>query len=459
VHQFTHWHDKALKEIRLQNVFVLSASAESQNILDSKLKIAVAFASVLLVAFIAPVSAVEYNPGVSVGDYVKFGSWYALNLPPEYAYQGQFDFEKMEVVVVSGKEVSWRMTGQMKNGSAILGSGETYVVDVETGATNYTHSVLGPIIGANLNEGDKVQAGSISVEVNKTEFRTYLNVSRPVNILVYEVSGVGKPSGAQGASAQYTSTSTFVYDKASGMMLETENRITWFNITNPAYIVPTPIWRWIISGSVTETNIFSSSLPPQIPVGIMYAVAAVVVVAPIGTAVVVLRRRKQPEAKTKMLEAKAMDLAYNLCGVNRGECYLADSLEHCVKVVCDLHSRGVSALAIVREDPAFLAKTCNLQPDNVVLLSSQPIKGFKAISSLQEVSIAIMKFVKAGGGVVLLDGFEYLISRFGFNAVYMMLQEKKIEFLEACAVLLVPLNMETLDSREKGQLLSELKLL
>jgi hypothetical protein len=81
------------------------------------------------------------------------------------------------------------------------------------------------------------------------------------------------------------------------------------------------------------------------------------------------------------------------------------------------------------------------------------------VDGLQDLSIAVMKFLKAGGGVVLLDGLEYLISRFGFNSVYMCLQEKKIEFLEAGAVLLVPVNMETLDSREKSQLLSELKLL
>jgi hypothetical protein len=39
----------------------------------------------------------------------------------------------------------------------------------------------------------------------------------------------------------------------------------------------------------------------------------------------------------------------------------------------------------------------------------------------------------------------------------MMLQEKKIEFLEAGAVLLVTLNTESLNSQEKGQLLGELK--
>ena len=130
-----------------------------------------------------------------------------------------------------------------------------------------------------------------------------------------------------------------------------------------------------------------------------------------------------------------------------------------MKVVSDLRSRGISAMAIVRENPLLVAKSCNLSPDDVILLSGKPVGTFKAINSLQEVSIAITKFVKAGGGAVLLDGLAYLISRFSFNTVYMCLQEKKIEFLEAGAVLLVPVNMETLDSREKGQLLCELKFL
>ena len=115
----------------------------------------------------------------------------------------------------------------------------------------------------------------------------------------------------------------------------------------------------------------------------------------------------------------------------------------------DLHNRGVNGLCIVREDPELVTKNYNLKPDDVVLLSSQSIKGFKAINSLQEISITITKFLKSGGGVVLLHGLEYLISRFGFNTVYMCMQEKHIEFLEAGAVLLVPVNMETLDSKRE----------
>jgi hypothetical protein len=383
---------------------------------------------------------VDYNPGVTVGQYVVLGNWYSVDVLPERAV----NWTRYEVVAVSGKEVTWRMTGQLKNGSAIPNNGETYTVNVETGTTNYTHSVQGLIIAANLNKGEKVTAGSPSFEVNETEINTYLSVSRTVNILVFESSGVG-------TYGTYNTTSTYTYDKASGIMLENENRIKWSNANTLDHF---------ITMTIIETNIFSPSPQiNQIPIEIVYAVVAAVVIAPIGATAVILRRRKQPEAKPNVMETKQIDLSYNLSGVNRGECYLTESLEHCVKVVCELHSRGVSALAIVREDPEFLTKTCKLQPDDVVLLASKPIKGFKAISTLQEISIVIMKFIKAGGGVVLLDGLEYLISRFGFNTVYMCLQEKKIEFLEAGAVLLVPLNMETLDNREKGQLFSELKLL
>jgi hypothetical protein len=215
--------------------------------------------------------------------------------------------------------------------------------------------------------------------------------------------------------------------------------------------------RQVVSGVVSATNLFSSSPPPPVSTETIYLATTVAVIVPISAATVVLRRRRNSEKKIELVKTKEADLVYNSAGVNRGECYLSDSLERCMKVACDLHSHGVRGLAIVREDPEFLTKNCHLEPENVLLLSIKPIKGFKAISTVQEVSIALMKFVKADGGVVLLDGLEYLISRFGFSPVYMMLQEKKIEFLEAGAVLLVTLNTESLNSQEKGQLLGELK--
>jgi hypothetical protein len=404
-----------------------------------KPKVAIESILVILVAFVlvVPVLAADYNPGVSAGKYVKLG-WYSLNVPQENV----MNWEKIEVVAVIGEEVDWHMTGEMANGSGMPNNGETFFTNVQTGTTNYTHSISGPIVAGDLNAGDKISMESSSF-VNTTETRTYLGDSRPVNVLTSQSIGVG-------IDGPYNVTVTYVYDKASGMLLENENRESWANSTRADAIVDL---------SVSDTNLFSIQKGQVAPLGILVPAVAIAVLVPVSAAVIVVRRRKQLGAKPIAKKSKTGDLTLNLGAVNSGECYLADSLEHCMKVVSDLRSRGIRAMAIVRENPLFVAKTCNLSSDDVVLLSGKPIGTFKSINSLQEVSIVMTKFVKAGGGAVLLDGLAYLISRFSFNTVYMMLQEKKIEFLETGAVLLVPINMETLDSREKGQLLCELKFL
>jgi len=271
---------------------------------------------------------------------------------------------------------------------------------------------------------------------------TYLGVSRPVNIMVVNASGTG-------INGAFNDSTTYVYDKASGMLLDTQSRETWAEPN---------IKDIYLDFSVTSTNLFSTQKSQGSLLIILVPAVAVVVLVPVSAVLIVARRRKPTGAKAAK-KTEAGNLTLNLGAVNSGECYLADSLERCMIVVNDLRSRGISAMAIVRENPSLVAKSCNLSPDHVILLSGKPIEPFKAINSLQDVSIAVTKFLKAGGGVVLLDGFEYLVSRYGFNTVYMCLQEKKIEFLEAGAVLLVPVTMETLDSREKGQLLSELKFL
>ena len=85
----------------------------------SKLKTGAVLASVFLlasflsVAFVAPVLAVSINPGVSANNYVTLG-WYAVNTPSVNV----INWEKIEVVSVSGKEVNWRITGQMADGGA-----------------------------------------------------------------------------------------------------------------------------------------------------------------------------------------------------------------------------------------------------------------------------------------------------------------------------------------------------
>jgi len=167
----------------------------------------------------------------------------------------------------------------------------------------------------------------------------------------------------------------------------------------------------------------------------------------------------QDVTEKKKLEEKLTGIAYSLSGVKAGDSYLIGSIQESLKIAFDLTSHSIKGLFIVREDPDYLINNYNFKPEDIVLLSAKSIKEFKAINSLQDIAITITKFLQNKGGVVVLGGLEYLISRCGFNPVFMMIQEKRFEFLEAGATLLVPINLATLDSKEKGLLTSELKLI
>jgi len=167
----------------------------------------------------------------------------------------------------------------------------------------------------------------------------------------------------------------------------------------------------------------------------------------------------QDVTEEKKMEERLKEITYILSGVKAGESYSTSSLQHSLKIAFDITSHGVKGLFIVRENPDSLIEDYNFKPDDIVLLSLKPIKEFKAVNDLQEVAIMITTFLKDGGGVVILGGLEYLISRYGFNPVFMMIQEKRFKILESGATILVPVNLETLDTREKGLLGSELKLI
>jgi putative methionine-R-sulfoxide reductase with GAF domain len=154
------------------------------------------------------------------------------------------------------------------------------------------------------------------------------------------------------------------------------------------------------------------------------------------------------------------ELAYRLNNLQPGGCYLSESHERCFKAYAILSMEGVPGLSIVRDDPQRLMDNYGIKKEEIVLLSSRTFKGFETLEDLQAVSRRLSQFLlESGEGVVLLDGLEYLISRFGFEVVYSFVQEKRFDFLQSQAVLLVPMDMETIEGREKALLVSEFTLL
>jgi hypothetical protein len=171
-----------------------------------KLLIALLVGTILLTGLALPVFAVEYNAGVTVGQYVKYGNFAGVG--PGVEAFNDYDWLKLQVTDVSGRVVTLVSTSHYKNGPGISGNSLITIWNVETGTENGIPSTQGPIIAANLNQGVAIPPPN-KYEVNRTENRVYLGVSRTVNILDVPLS-----------TPDYNTSLTYVYDRSSGMLLE-----------------------------------------------------------------------------------------------------------------------------------------------------------------------------------------------------------------------------------------------
>ena len=214
----------------LTSLFLLSQTALSQ--------------SALLLP--PPLTTVEYNPGVAVWDYVVYGNFVCNREHPEGAICiNDLAFKKMEVIAVSGKEVTFLHTQQFKNGTGTWLNGRTESWDVEKAQWSedtdvWTDSSL--VIAANLTEGDCIQselAPLPSFYVAETDERSYLGVNRNVSILRNDdwVDINGELCNVR---------VNVVYDQRSGIRLESE--------------LVTLDGDLLAFMSVVDTNIFSTEM-------------------------------------------------------------------------------------------------------------------------------------------------------------------------------------------------------
>ena len=190
--------------------------------------------ALMLATIVAPVMATDYNPGVSVGQYVKYGN-YVVTTPAQSVTSP--DWSKIEVVGVSGNEVTLRITGAYMNGTAIPTSQLT--CNIKDGMTNGQQRYL---IAANLNQGDKILNLQTADTINKTETRTILGTSRSVNILNFTSSYAGQNMKA-----------VYIYDKESGMHLGMDMEIT---------IIESAV-TYTNSYTIIDTNIFDVEPIPE----------------------------------------------------------------------------------------------------------------------------------------------------------------------------------------------------
>jgi hypothetical protein len=235
----------------------------------------------LLTGFALPVFALEYNPGVTVGQYVKYGNFAGVG--PGVEAFNDYGWLKLQVTDVSGKEVILLSTSQYKNGTVIPGNGSITIWNVNLGTENGLPSTQGPIIAANLNQGDAIPPPN-TYTVNRTETRVYLCVSRTVNVIDVTLS-----------TPDYNSNLTYVYDRVSGMLLESTTQTT--TQSQPQPVTTT------ISYSIIESNILGSSPSPSptIPEFPIQAIGVTLLIVSIIAASVLILGKKNKLPKNAPL--------------------------------------------------------------------------------------------------------------------------------------------------------------
>lgn len=215
-----------------------------------------------------PTSESNYLPGVSVGDYVTYGDYicnFSHPTGPEWDMQVcmcAMDWKKVEVIGVSGKEVVLRYTEKLKNGSFTEHSGCVHVIeDIEhpswINCSYYSDYYFGDtVVAANLTEGDWLHSsGPCGMPwhlVNKTEVRTYLGVSRWVNIM---------------KNPRDASVTNWIFDVETGMLLEFEE-IGPNNQRSSHSVVETNIF--FSPESSLEFSLLQENIATNVPTGAFY---------------------------------------------------------------------------------------------------------------------------------------------------------------------------------------------
>jgi hypothetical protein len=218
------------------------------------------------------VRAADYNVGVKVGDWIKYGqftvNWTGNGTEPaSITDQKKVDWLRIDIENVSGTTVTLNMTVHYGNGTQIPQNGS---VDV-AGGTGISGGIL---IAANLKSGDKITNQSHSPMINQTTTGVYAGASRNVNFL--EATSI--------FYNQTTTTRTY-WDQSTGVVVEAYSKIPYYGNTD-AYTE--------ISLKATETNMWSADLVGILSNNIIYVIAGIVATIIIVETAIFLRRRKPP---------------------------------------------------------------------------------------------------------------------------------------------------------------------
>lgn len=118
-------------------------------------------------------------------------------------------------------------------------------------------------------------------------------------------------------------------------------------------------------------------------------------------------------------------------------------------IFIDYVTHGVPGLCITRTNPRFLREKYSLEKTPCIWLSSTKTKECNSSLDLTEISISIKDFVrKSKASIIILNGFEFLVTNFGFRMILLFIQMLSEYISTTESVLIIPINPETLDVKQ-----------
>ncbi len=148
--------------------------------------------------------------------------------------------------------------------------------------------------------------------------------------------------------------------------------------------------------------------------------------------------------------------------VEEGTCYLLEEPKPVLafRLLELAVSAGRATLCITRQIPDRVRSEHRLGASPCVWLSETPGEGHVSGRALATLAKRIEDFVTehGGGGLVLLDGLEYLVENNGFEAALAFIEHLNEFVMARHAILLIPVSPKAIGAREVAMLERDLKV-
>ncbi len=145
-----------------------------------------------------------------------------------------------------------------------------------------------------------------------------------------------------------------------------------------------------------------------------------------------------------------------------GACYLVKEPKPQLsfRVYRELVRQGTPGLCITRVYPDLAREKFGLEDGRVVWLADAPADDVMRPNAIVNLSKAIEVFLgeHPDGGVVLLDGLEFLILRNGYDAVLQFVEHLSELVVRGRGIVLIPLSPATLERKEVARVERDLEV-